>query len=38
VLELLGEWDVEIVLVLGKCLVLQVIENGCCSFKVLVAC
>jgi hypothetical protein len=33
-----SEWNVEVVSVLGECLVLQLIENGCCSFKFVVAC
>jgi hypothetical protein len=38
VCESFSEWDVEVVLVLCKCLVLQLVEYGCCSFEVLVAC
>jgi hypothetical protein len=36
--ESVSEWDVEVVLVLCECLVLQLIENGCCSFEVISVC
>jgi hypothetical protein len=38
VVESFGEWDVEVVSVLGECLVLHLVEFDCCSFKFLMAC
>jgi hypothetical protein len=32
--ESFSEWDVEVVSVLGDCLVLQLVEYGCCSLEV----
>jgi hypothetical protein len=36
--EPVGEWDVEVVSVVCECLVLQLIEDGYCSFEVPVVC
>jgi hypothetical protein len=36
--ESFGEWDVEVVPVLGECLVLHLVEFDCCGFKFLVVC
>jgi hypothetical protein len=38
VFESFVEQDVEVLSVLGDCLILQLIEYGCCCFKVMVAC